>query len=291
VDNLTKKEVEKLKKSLPDIQKTKDNRGISINRVGVEGVDFQLNILSKDGKKIAVQATVEIFVSLKHGVKGINMSRLPIVLMQWKNEVLTDKGIEQLLKNIEEKMGPDVDDAYIKIRFKYFLPKMAPVSKEKSFMAYDCTFSGILRNGRFNFIMGVEVVTTSNCPCSKEISRYGAHGQRSLCKVTLEKLGDKIFWLEDLIPLIEAQGSCEIFPVLKRVDERWVTERAYKNSKFCEDVVRDVARALQATGKIKKFRVEVSNFESIHTHQASAMLARKLRNNKWISDSGAFKSN
>ena len=157
-------------------------------------------------------------------------------------------------------------------------------------MAHDCFFSGILKNNRFVFQVGTTVLMTSNCPCSKEISKYGAHGQRSRCTVTIEKLKQEFFWLEDLIPLIEAQGSCEIYPLLKRVDEKYVTERAYEHPKFVEDVARDVAKMLQETKKVKRFFVRISNEENIHPHDAVAYVARKLKGNKWISDDKAFKS-
>ena len=284
MEQIEREKVEKLKASLPDIQKTRDDRGISIDRVGVENVDFQLNILGKDGSRTAVQTKVDMFCSLRHSAKGCNMSRFLEVLMAWKDEVLTDAGINNLLKNLQEKMGPDAVDAYIKIKFKYFLPKISPVSKEKSFMAYDCIFTGMVKNNRFTFTIGVEVITTSNCPCSREISEYGAHGQRSNCRIIIEKVWGKTFWLEDLIPLVESQGSCEIFPLLKRVDEKYVTERAYKNPKFVEDTSRDIAKALQATGLVKRFKIEVRNNESIHTHDATAILARKLRGSKWVPD-------
>ena len=283
--------VAKLKASLPDLQRTKDIRGISINRVGVENIDFLLNVEGKNGKKIPVQVKVDMFASLRHQVKGINMSRILEVLMAYKDEVLTDIGIERLLQHLWEKMGTkDVEDTYIKIKFKYFLPKVAPVSKQTSMVAHDCWFVGILRNNRFHMEIGTEVLVTSNCPCSKAISKYGAHGQRSLCTVVIDKLPETRFWFEDLIPMIEAQGSCEIYPLLKRVDEKYVTEKAYENPKFVEDISRDIATVLQQSNLVRKFRIKVVNCESIHHHDAVSLIARKLRGTKWIPDDSAFKS-
>ena len=281
--------VAKLKASLPDLQKSKDVRGISINRVGIENVDFQLNIAKKEGGTVTVQATVDIFCSLTHHLKGINMSRLVEVLMAYKDEVLTPQGIEHLLHNLQERMGEGVEDTYIKISFKYFVDKIAPVSKQESVMAHDCAFTGILKDNKFTFLVTAGVLVTSNCPCSKEISKYGAHGQRSRCTVTMEGIGDEIFWLEDLFPLIEAEGSCEIYPLLKRVDEKYVTEKAYENPKFVEDISRDVAKALQDTKKVKRFKIRVANEESIHHHDAVSLVARKLEGSKWTSDEEAFK--
>ena len=289
---LTQEESEKvaaLKASLPDLQKSEDIRGISINRVGIENVDFQLNIARKDGGVVTVQATVDLFCSLTHALKGINMSRLVEVLMAYKDQVLTPAGIEHLLNNLQERMGLGVEDTYFKIKFKYFVPKIAPVSKQESTMAHDCSFTGILKDKKFTFLVGVGVLVTSNCPCSKEISKYGAHGQRSRCSVTIEGKDSEIFWLEDLIPLIEAQGSCEIYPLLKRVDEKYVTEKAYENPKFVEDISRDIAGVLQATDKVKRFKVRVANEESIHHHDAVSLVARKLEGTEWVSDEEAFK--
>jgi len=275
----------KLKATLPDLQRTVDDRGISINRVGVEDIDFLLTITNKQGDKIPVQAKIDMFTSLRHQVKGINMSRFLDVLMEWKDEVLTDQGVEKLLRQLWEKMGPkDVEDTYIKIKFKYFLHKMTPVSKLDCVVAHDCFFIGVLRNNNFHMNVGAEVLVTTNCPCSKAISKYGAHGQRSRCTVIIRELLKKRFWLEDLIALIEKQGSCEIYPLLKRVDEKYVTEKAYENPKFVEDVSRDIAIALQETNLIRKFRIKVKNEESIHHHDATAYVARKLWGSTWVKD-------
>ena len=291
VEKKHKEKMEALKASLPDIQKKTDDRGITINRVGVENVDFKLNILSKDGTHVPVAAKVNIFVSLNHVFKGVNMSRFVEALMEWKDmDVLSDEGIKKLLEDVQMRMKQRVVDSYIKIKFKYFMEKTAPVSLQKSVIAYDCWFVGILKNSRFQFQVGTEILMTSNCPCSREISTFGSHGQRSRCTVSLEPSGDKKFWLEDLIPLIESQGSCEIYPLLKRVDEKFVTERSYKNAKFVEDIGRDISKALQGCNRVKRFKIKVCNEESIHYHDAVAYIARKLRGNRWVSDDKSLRS-
>jgi len=284
-----KKDLEIPKKSLPDIQKTKDDRGISINRVGIEKVRFPLFVDAKGGGEVLVYSTINLYCSLRHQVKGINMSRFEETLMAWKYKNVNRESLEYFLSELREHLGKeDCEDVYAEISFPYFITKISPVSKAESVMDYKCTFVGRLKE-YYKFHLIVEVLTTSNCPCSKEISKYGAHGQRSFAIVTVEPLRGKKIWLEDLILTIEKCGSSEVYPLLKRVDEKYVTEKAYNNAKFVEDAIRDISLAIQNLGSINKFKVKVINEESIHPHDAVAYVARKLQGKTWVRDERGLK--
>ena len=284
-----KEKTEELKKSLPDIQKNKDDRGIGISRVGIEGVKFPLFIGAKDGGEVLVYATINLYCSLRHQVKGISMSRFEDALMKWKYKNINRESLEQFLIELRERLGKeDCEDVYAEMSFPYFITKTSPVSKEESVMDYKCTFIGRLKE-YYKFHLAVEVLTTSNCPCSREISKKGSHGQRSFATVTVEPTRGKIIWLEDLIATIEKCGSCEVYPLLKRPDEKYVTEKAYDNAKFVEDAVRDMSLALQDLNAMNKFKIKVVNEESIHPHNAVAYVARKLQGGKWVRDDRGLK--
>ena len=277
---------------LPDIQKTKDHRGIFIDRVGVEGIDFPLLISKKDKQKFLVYATVDLFTSLHKAVRGTNMSRFVEILMDWRYKVFTISAFESFLQDLRSRMGgEEVKDVYAKMSFKLFLPKSSPVTERLSVMSYKCAYIGVLRSNRTQVQLQVVVPTTSNCPCSKEISDYGAHGQRSISVVTVQPLKEvRRVWFEDLILLVESCGSAPIYPLLKRPDEKYVTELAYNNPKFVEDIARDIAKKLQELGTLRSFKIKVCNEESIHTHNAVCYIARRLRGSRWENDPRAFKT-
>ena len=261
------------KEDLPDIQKTKDRRGISINRVGVSKIDFPLYVKARgESEPVLVYTSVDLYSSLKHNVKGTNMSRFLEQLMEYKYETIDATVLKKFLTDLKSRLG-NVADVYASIRFKYFMSKVSPASGQESVMGYDCILEGKL-SAKYSYRMGVEVLTTSNCPCSKEISRHGAHGQRSRIRVAIQPDKGKTVFFEDLIELVEKEGSCEIYPLLKRVDEKYVTERAYENPKFVEDEARDIAVALEQSGKFNWFKIKVSNEESIHTHDAVCYIER-----------------
>ena len=269
---------------LPDVQRTKDKRGISIDRVGVEKIKFPLYIGTKEGEKVLVYANINLYGSLKHHVRGTNMSRFLEILMEWKYRELTAVTLGELLTEMRDHLGKrDVEDVYAEIEFDYFLPKTSPVSRKAGVMHHKCTFIGRLKK-QYEFKLQVKVLTTSNCPCSREISDKGSHGQRSFATVTVTPRRNQFIWLEDLIKLIENAGSCEVYPLLKRVDEKYVTEKAYDNAKFVEDAGRDIGKALQKSSAISKFKIKVVNEESIHPHDAVAYIARKLVGKIWRPD-------
>jgi len=274
--------------NLPDIQKTRDKRGICINRVGVEGIDFPLYISTKNGKKVLVYAKIDLFSSLKHGIKGTNMSRFLETLMVHKYVTMDKYKLREFLRALKKRLG-EVSDVYVKITFKYFKKKTSPVSGKESVMAYECIFEGLLKK-KYRFTLTVKVLTTSNCPCSKEISKYGAHGQRSISTVIIEPIAKKKVWIEDLIELIENQGSCEIYPLLKRPDEKYVTEKAYNNPKFVEDIARDISINLQKLNTIRWYKIKVSNEESIHSHNAVCYIERVKKGGTWRKSTFSLRS-
>ncbi|HZR02156.1 MAG TPA: GTP cyclohydrolase FolE2, partial [Burkholderiales bacterium] len=219
-----------------------------------------------------VQHTVAVFnmyVYLPHKFKGTHMSRFVEILNSREREISVES-FEVILREMVHRL--DAESGQIEMTFPYFVNKAAPVSGVQSLMDYEVTFVGEIENGKYRFTMKVVVPVTSLCPCSKGISAYGAHNQRSHITVTARMRG--FVWIEDLVRVCEEQASCELFGLLKRPDEKFVTERAYDNPKFVEDMVRDVAAALNADERIESYVVESENFESIHNHSAYALIER-----------------
>ena len=251
-----------------DVQNEKDSRGIKIQRTGVTRVHLPFLILS-GGKVQQVLAEIRFTVSLSEKIRGTHMSRLMEILTEWSTVPVGISDVEKILADAIEKLGTDF--AAIRLAFKYFVRRTAPVTGRASLLDVDCEFAGELsRGGRMNFALGLAVPFTSLCPCSKEISDYGAHNQRSICRVKINFDSAENCDLEKIISLIEAQGSSKVFPVLKREDEKFVTESAYENPKFVEDILRDVVLAVRSLDNVAGFAVECENFESIHNHNAFA---------------------
>lgn len=257
-----------MKSFLKDIQNQSDTRGVDIQQVGVKDVEIPLLILRKNAAEQTVSAKARMSVSLPKDYKGTHMSRFIEVLNDWGQKQLLGEDIEGCLRDVLEKL--DAKSAQLKFDFKYFIDKKAPVSNNTCPMGFDCCFEGVVEDGKYFFILGVKVPVTTLCPCSKEISEFGAHNQRALIKVKISYPASKIIWIEDLIELIEKCGSSPVYPVLKREDEKYVTELAYKNPKFVEDVLRDVVLHLRDNEDINWFKVECEAFESIHNHSAWA---------------------
>ena len=257
-------------KDLPlrDVQNLADNRGIDIQKVGIKNVDVPLIIQRKGKDNQVVYAKAQICASLDMNFKGTHMSRFMEILNEWREKELLGVDIKGCLEAIKQRLNARA--AQVKFVFKYFIEKQAPVSKQKSLMAYDCSFEGILEEDKYKFYLGVKVPVTTLCPCSKEISDYSAHNQRALIKVVISYDETEHIWLEDLISEIENTASCEVYPLLKRDDEKFVTEKAYSNPKFVEDVLRDVVVKLRQNIIINDFEVECEAFESIHNHSAWA---------------------
>lgn len=258
---------------IKDVQNQKDLRNIPIQKVGVKDVEIPLRIERKtqDNTPLTevVYAKAKMSVSLPSHFKGTHMSRFIQILNDYQKETLVSTDIEQILFDMKKRL--DAKDAYLKFNFKYFIKKQAPVSKLESLMCHDCAFEGeIDEENNYNFFLIVKVPITTLCPCSKEISKYGAHNQRALLSIKISYDNDKHIWLEDLIEMAQNCASSEIYPLLKREDEKFVTECAYENPKFVEDVIRDIVSKLNENEIINFYEVEVEAFESIHAHNAWA---------------------
>ena len=254
---------------IPDVQNSADTRHLAIDRVGIKGIRHPVRV--KD-KSVGVQhtvATFDMYVHLPHNFKGTHMSRFVEILNQHEREISVEsfeKILYEMVKRLEAKSG------YIAMNFPYFVNKTAPVSGVQSLLDYDVTLIGEIVHGKPRVTMKVVVPVTSLCPCSKKISERGAHNQRS--HVTLSIRTNEFVWIEDVIRIAEDQASCELYGLLKRPDEKYVTEHAYDNPKFVEDMVRDVAVRLNADERIAAYAVESENFESIHNHSAYALIER-----------------
>jgi len=254
---------------IADVQSKPDLRHIAIDKVGIK--DIRHPVVVKDRSQ-GVQHTVanfNMYVELPHNFKGTHMSRFVEILNAHDMEISVES-FKEMLAETSKRLEADV--GHIEMSFPYFINKSAPVSGVKALMDYQVTFLGTLRDGQDRMTIKVVVPVTSLCPCSKEISRYGAHNQRS--HVTLTVRTNTFVWIEDLIDIVEKQASCELYGLLKRPDEKHVTERAYENPKFVEDMVRDVAAQLNADDRIDSYVVESENFESIHNHSAYAMIRK-----------------
>ena len=258
---------------IKDVQNQKDYRNIPIQKVGVKDVEIPLKIerKSKDNKieLEMVYAKAKMSVSLTSEFKGTHMSRFIEILNKYREENLLTSTIEKILFDMKQVL--DATSSYLKFSFKYFIKKHAPISELESLMCYDCAFEGELdENCNFNFYLIANIPITTLCPCSKEISKYGAHNQRAVIKLKVGYDRDDHIWLEDLIELAESCSSSEIYPLLKREDEKYVTEHAYENPKFVEDVTRDIVSKLNENKQITFYEVEIEAMESIHSHNAWA---------------------
>ncbi|MBU2234301.1 MAG: GTP cyclohydrolase I FolE2 [Proteobacteria bacterium] len=253
-----------------DIQNLKDERNINIKKVGVKGLKYPIVVLDRAHGTQPVNATINMYVSLLHNFKGTHMSRFVEVLNDIREQV-NIRTFHSILEKIRTKLH--AESAHIEIEFPYFIEKTAPRSGAKSLMEYRCRFLGTNDSGRMDFVVGMVVPVTTVCPCSREISRVGAHNQRSI--VTVKVRFRKFFWIEDVIRLIEDSASGEVYSLLKRIDEKYVTEKGYENPMFVEDVVRKVAERISRDANFTWYRVEAENFESIHNHSAYACVEKE----------------
>jgi len=258
----------KVKDKLSDVQLTHDTRNIPISKVGVKDISYPIVVMDKNRSFQNTIARINMYVDLPHHFKGTHMSRFVEILNKYREDIALDK-METILATMKQKLG--ASNAHMELEFPYFVEKEAPVSKAKSLMEYSCTFSASLSD-EFDFVLGIKVPVTSLCPCSRELSAYGAHNQRSI--MTVQVRYNEFIWIEDLIELIEECGSSPVYSLLKREDEKFVTERAYENPRFVEDMVREATVRLLALDKVTWFSVEAENFESIHKHSAYAAIER-----------------
>ncbi|MEA3379089.1 MAG: GTP cyclohydrolase FolE2 [Nanoarchaeota archaeon] len=251
---------------MKDVQNQKSDIKIKLNLVGVKDVIYPISLVDKSNNIQNTVASIAMYVNLPKSKKGTHMSRFLEVLNQNKNIHLNSSRWFPMLKNLKKTFKCSRTE--INVKTPYFIKKEAPVSKKQSLLKIDCRFKCIL-NGKKQEIMSIKVPVTSLCPCSKEISKYGAHNQRSFVKVEL--ITKRFIWIEDLVKIIEDCASCAIYPLLKRSDEKYVTEKAYENPVFVEDLVRDVALKMKKDKRVTWFRVTVENQESIHDHNVFAV--------------------
>ena len=253
-----------------DIQNQPDYRKIPIDKVGIKGLKYPVKVLDKTTGLQSTVASISMYVDLPHQCKGTHMSRFVEILHLFRTKVSLES-ITNILEDMKKILG--AQSSHIEITFPYFIEKKAPVSGFKGLMDYTCSIKGS-SNGKkhTDIVLTIAVPITSVCPCSKEISDYGAHNQRGEVKVSTRF--NKFIWIENIVELVEKCASCDIFSVLKRSDEKFVTEKAYNHPKFVEDIARDVSKTLMDDDNITWFSVSAENFESIHNHSAYAYIEK-----------------
>jgi GTP cyclohydrolase I len=255
--------------NIPDVQSAPDARKLAIDKVGIKAIRHPIQIMQRAGGVQHTIANFNMYVGLPHHFKGTHMSRFVEILNAHEREITVDS-FQMMVKEMVARL--EAEGGVVEMTFPYFIEKSAPVSGVKSLMDYEVSFVSQILDGKQCFAMKVLVPVTSLCPCSKRISDYGAHNQRSHVTVTAHT--GEFVWIEELVDLVEKQASSELYGLLKRPDEKHVTERAYDNPKFVEDMVRDVAALLNLDERISRFVVESENFESIHNHSAYALIER-----------------
>ena len=255
--------------ALEDVQSQSDARQILIDRVGVKNILHPAVVKDRSGGEQQTVARFNLYVSLPQHFKGTHMSRFVEILNHYERAISV-RSFHEMLFEINAKL--EAQTSHVEMSFPYFIEKAAPVSGVNSLMDYNVSFIGKLDGDLLQVSVKVEVPATSLCPCSKEISDYGAHNQRSLITITAQIR--HFIWIEELVELVEQEASCDLYGILKRPYEKYVTEKAYDNPKFVEDIVRDIAGRLNNDDRITAYTVESENFESIHNHSAYALIER-----------------
>jgi len=278
-----------------DVAAQQDSRGIELQKVGIKDFHLPLNIKRKQGSYSSALGIVDMSVELAEEHRATHMSRFVEILLRWQNQPIAEAELKQIAREAAEVFS--ARNVYLRTRFKYFLDKLTPATNIPCALDYDCSFScrynastslgvepstcsgreqaerSLSNHEGDDFVLGVEVPVILVCPCSLEISDFGAHSQRAVIGARLRYEEGTIVWIEDLVPLLEKSGSCEIFPLLKREDEKLVTERAFSNPKFVEDAVRDSFLALRQLPNVTWFEVCCESAESIHNHSAHASVS------------------
>ncbi len=257
---------------MKDVQKRKDNRGLKIKEVGISDIFLPIFVSDKKNQKQQVIANIKASVGLSRAKKGVHMSRFLEIISKYQNFNFNNLSAYDLLQEIKNKLDSSL--ANIEISFMYFIEKIAPVSQKKFLMGYPCKIiSRIFRNGKVSQELIVEIPVSSVCPCSKEISKIGAHNQRGVITIYVETAS--FIWLEELIEIAEKSASGVLYPILKRIDEKYVVEKMFNKPKFVEDTAREVALRLKKDKRIINFTVECTNYESIHNHNVYAKITSK----------------
>lgn len=255
-----------------DVQKETAEHEIDLDKVGVKDVKYPIVVLDKENEIQHTVATISMYVDLPRHFRGTHMSRFIEILDRHRGRMTLDN-IDPILTEMREKL--DARSAHLEIAFPYFIEKTAPVSGQKSIMVYDCKLVASQGSGTDDeLIVEVNVPVMSLCPCSREISDRGAHNQRSIVTVRVET--ESFVWIEDIIEIVEASASSDVYTLLKREDEKYITEKSYDNPKFAEDLVRQIAVELENMSEITWFSVETENYESIHNHSAYAAVSRRI---------------
>jgi len=259
---------------LKDIQNQHDDRNLDVDKVGIKDIQYPIVLSDKVKGSQHTVASINMYVKLPHNFKGTHMSRFVEILSKHSNDINLHS-VDKILEEMKERL--DSEESFIELSFNYFMNKMAPVSGQSAMMDYACRYVGSSGQSGRDQILSIKVPVMTLCPCSKEISSYGAHNQRSFISISVRM--KKMIWIEDLISLAESCGSSPIYPLLKREDEKYVTEKSYENPAFVEDVVRNVASKLMEEDRVTWFEVSSENIESIHNHSAYAVITRdKLAN-------------
>ena len=262
---------------MQDVQSRSDDRGIPLDQVGVTGLRYPIVVLDKDHEKQSTIANVTMSVNLPHHFKGTHMSRFIEILNEHRGEV-TMRTLPFILNRMKDRL--EAESARIELTFPYFMERKAPVSGASGLMDYECKFVGEMNGAVMDFILGVKIPVTSLCPCSKEISDYGAHNQRGIITIEVKPKLDldqnpELVWIEELILIGESSASAPVFPLLKRDDERYVTMHAYDTPVFVEDMARNAAVLIKNDARISWASIHCENFESIHNHSAYASVEIK----------------
>ena len=256
---------------LPDHASEHDDRALAIDKVGIKDLSYPIQVLDRQSQVQHTVARVNLYVSLPHHFKGTHMSRFVEILNARRGEI-TIRNMPEILTQIQERL--EAEDAHIELQFPYFISKKAPVSGVESLMEYQCRFVATKQGPHMDFVLTVRVPVKSLCPCSKAVSEYGAHNQRSLVDVQIRST--EFIWIEDAVEAVEKCASAPLFALLKREDEKYITELAYDNPKFVEDLVRDTVLALRDLPGVRWLHVAAENQESIHNHSAYAEIEWSL---------------
>ena len=253
---------------LSDIQNARDHRNINIDKVGVKNIRYPITVLDRAHGGQQTVASINMYVNLPKEFKGTHMSRFIEILNEHHGEIHI-RNFAAILETMKNRL--QAESAHLEVTFPYFIEKQSPVSEASGLMEYGCRLVGSLgAESGHDLVAQVSVPITTVCPCSKEISEFGAHNQRGIVRLAVRF--KRFVWLEELIQFVEAEASCDVYSVLKRPDEKYVTERAHDNPKFVEDVVRDIASRLEEDVNITWYSVDAENFESIHNHSAYAFI-------------------
>lgn len=259
---------------IPDVQASADSRRVAIDRVGVKDVVYPIQLATRHNGPQTTVSKINMYVALPHHQKGTHMSRFLEVLNDQGGRALSPEDIPALTGAIRDRLG--AEEAHFEASFTYFIEKRAPVTGAPGLMNYEVVFECTVGPAGVDMVMRVAAPATSLCPCSKEISVYGAHNQRCRVEAAIRTNG-RMLWIEELVELLERAASHPVYAVLKRPDEKFVTEKAFENPKFVEDIIRDLAVGLESDGRIAWYRISSENFESIHSHNAYAEIERDKR--------------